>query len=130
MPPRLIVGLILATGLGTEIALGSGFALAQTGNDRSQAIKICVNNLLFQQIFSDGSPGGARTIINQGDAAIACQGVSNLQQAYAAKLCVNGLLFKSTFSDGTPSGPPTGLDTRNAAIACAICPNPILPTAP
>lgn len=133
MRRKITAWLSQAASLGIGIALAGslhGFVQAQTVNDRALVVKVCVNNLLFQQIFKDGTPAGPRTIINQGDAAIACQGVTTLQQALAAKLCVNGILFKSTFSDGTPSGPATGVDTRNAAIACAICSNPTLPTSP
>jgi hypothetical protein len=87
-------------------------------------IKVCVNGLIFRNIFEDGTPGGPTTGVSQTDAAIACRGVRTLQQARSTKLCVNGLLFTNITPDGMPAGPSTGLSTRNAAIACSNCPNP------
>lgn len=87
-------------------------------------IKVCVNGLMYRNIFEDGTPGGPSTGVTQADAAIACRGVRTLQQARSTKLCVNGLLFTNITADGQPAGPSTGLTTRNAAIACSACPTP------
>ncbi len=99
------------------------FALAQNVSGQALVVKVCVNNLLFKNIFKDGTPAGPRTNLAPTDAAIACQGVTSLAQALSLKSCVNGLLFTNIFRDGTPAGPATNVDPRSAAIACAICPN-------
>ncbi|MBW4551814.1 MAG: hypothetical protein KME35_11995 [Aphanocapsa sp. GSE-SYN-MK-11-07L] len=99
------------------------FALTQNVSGQALVVKVCVNNLLFQSIFKDGTPAGPRTNLAPNDAAIACQGVKSLAQALSLKSCVNGLLFTNIFRDGTPAGPATNVDPRSAAIACAICPN-------
>jgi hypothetical protein len=98
-------------------------ALAQNVSGQALVVKVCVNNLLFKNIFKDGTPAGPRTNLAPNDAAIACQGVSSLTQALSLKSCVNGLLFTNILRDGTPAGPATNVDPRSAAIACAICPN-------
>jgi hypothetical protein len=84
-----------------------------------------INGLLYQNIFADGTPGGPTTGITQSDAAIACRGVTTLQQSQSAKRCVNGLLYTRITDDARPAGPSTGMSTRNAAIACAIDTNPL-----
>jgi hypothetical protein len=85
-------------------------------------VKVCVNGLLYRDIYRDGTPSGTRTIIGQNDAAIACQGVGSLPQALTIKRCVNGLLYTQIYDDGTPAGSATGFDARNAAIACTVYP--------
>jgi hypothetical protein len=120
----------LTAGL-TAVVLGAGLlvplpvARAERPNVANLAtvIKVCVNGLIFRNIFPDGTPGGPTTGITQTDAAIACRGVSSLAQARQIKLCVNGLLFTQVTEDGLPAGPRTDITTRNAAIACSICTN-------
>jgi hypothetical protein len=118
---------IRLVGLGLCLTVGviswAGFAAAQNVTGQALVVKICVNNLLFKNIFKDGTPGGPRTNLAPADAAIACQGVTSLPQALSLKSCVNGLLFTNIFKDGTPAGPATNVDPRSAAIACALCPN-------
>jgi hypothetical protein len=110
----------------TGIVIGAGLAIvlpvaqAQSPNP-ALVIKVCVNGLIYRNIFADGTPGGPTTGVTQTDAAIACRGVSSLAQARQVKVCVNGLLFTQVTEDGLPAGPSTGLTTRNAAIACSIC---------
>ncbi|NCJ07026.1 hypothetical protein GS597_11000 [Synechococcales cyanobacterium C] len=86
-----------------------------------EVIKICVNRLLFERTFRDGTPSGNRTIIDPRSAAIACQGVSSLTEATNARLCVNRLLYTGTFSDGAPTGQRTIVDPADAARACSLC---------
>lgn len=114
-----LVGLCLTVGTVANAEL----AAAQNVTGQALVVKICVNNLLFKNIFKDGTPAGPRTNLAPTDAAIACQGVTSLAQALSLKSCVNGLLFTNIFRDGTPAGPATNVDPRSAAIACAICPN-------
>jgi hypothetical protein len=120
---RLMPG-IVAAALGTSVWVMPP-AQAQRPNAPNLAIviKVCVNGLIFRNIFADGTPGGPTTGVTQTDAAIACRGVGSLAEARQVKLCVNGLLFTSITDDGLPAGQRTDITTRNAAIACSICTN-------
>jgi hypothetical protein len=115
---------IVAAVLGASV-WGMPPAQAQRPNAPNLAtvIKVCVNGLIFRNIFADGTPGGPTTGVTQTDAAIACRGVGSLAEARQVKLCVNGLLFTSITDDGLPAGQRTDITTRNAAIACSICTN-------
>jgi hypothetical protein len=114
-----VVGLVgVVIGAGVTIMLP--VAQAQSPNP-ALVIKVCVNGLIYRNIFADGTPGGPTTGVTQTDAAIACRGVSSLAQARQVRICVNGLLFTQVTEDGLPAGPSTGITTRNAAIACSIC---------
>lgn len=109
---------------GTILGLNPWFPAPAVAQIDPLAIKICVNGLLFDQVFANGRPAGRRTIVDPRSAAIACQGVRTLEQAQEIKTCVNSLLFESVFPDGRPSGPRTFLEPRVAAVACAPCPQP------
>ena len=84
-------------------------------------IRFCVNQLLFDHTFPDGTPAGKRTIIDPNSAALACRGVISKQEARTVRQCVNGLLYEETFSNGNPAGDRTILDPASAARACALC---------
>lgn len=88
-------------------------------------IKFCVNQLLYEDTFSNGTPSGDRTIIDPASAANACKGVSTKNEALEIKRCVNGLLYESVFRDGSPSGDRTIFDPRSAAEACQVWPDDV-----
>ena len=86
-------------------------------------IRFCVNQLLYDHTFPDGTPAGDRTIIDPASASIACRGVITLEEAQSVRKCVNGLLYESTFSNGSPVGERTIIDAASAARACSLCKN-------
>ena len=87
------------------------------------AIRFCVNQLLYDHTFPDGTPAGDRTIIDPASATIACRGVITVEEAQSVRKCVNGLLYESTFSNGNPVGERTIIDAGSAARACSLCKN-------
>jgi hypothetical protein len=117
---RLSLGLVMGVSISSPGIVSTLPAAALELPPPALAIKVCVNGLLYRNIFADGTPGGPSTGITQTDAAIACRGVGSLTQARQTKLCVNGLLFTQVTEDGFPAGPSTGITSRNAAIACSI----------
>ncbi|MCM1985024.1 hypothetical protein [Lyngbya confervoides] len=85
-------------------------------------IKLCVNQLLYDHTFRDGTPAGDRTIIDPRSAAVACRGIRSRTQAESIQRCMNQLLYDRIFTDGKPAGDRTILDPSAAAEACQLCP--------
>ena len=118
----------LLTVLGVSVNLLSGTALHASGQQKPEVpfldpniIRICVNQLLYEHTFNDGTPAGERTIIDPNAASLACRGVKFEEDVLAVRQCVNGLLYTMTFSNGNPAGERTILDPTSAARACTFC---------
>lgn len=113
--------------LSLAIALSLTWSLPSGAQSRERVVRRCLNGLLYTDIDYDGDPGftAERTVVGQGAAAIACEGVRSQSEAREIRRCVLGVLYTNTNFEGSPSftAERTEILPEAAARACRRCPN-------
>ena len=89
-------------------------------DERAKAVRICVNGILYTNIYSDGQPAGNRNDVDDDAAGVACKGVTTIDEAKAVRICVNGILYTNIYADGQPAGGRTDVSSMAAAKSCAL----------